>query len=197
MSTGFLLGVINTSTNKYENIYIVNKKYKYKCIACNSDLILRKGVKNFQSFVHKINDVYKSSCQYFKHPTQEQLINDAKLFLRELLYENNLFVYRRCKICKFKFRMELPIINDNNSIAISNDNDFIHVYDENENKICEFKILTSIYSDLDVNLGPQCYQIIMHTLIHTQVRNFATQKLELTCEYKDHVCKDCHKYTII
>ena len=49
----YLLGVINTSTNKYENIYFVDKKNKYKCIACNSDLILRKGEKNFQSFIHK------------------------------------------------------------------------------------------------------------------------------------------------
>ncbi len=194
MSSGYLLGVINTSTNKYENIYCVDKKNKYKCIACNSDLILRKGEKNFQSFVHKTNNVYASSCKYFKKPTPEQLVNDSKLFLRELLYQNNIFVYRRCKICKFKFRMELPVINETNSIAISNDNNFIHVYDENENKICEFKIIESIYSESDENLGSQCYQIIMHSLIHTQVRNFATQKLELTCEYDDHVCKDCHKY---
>lgn len=190
MSTGFLLGVINTSTNKYENIYNVNKEYKYKCIACNSELILRKGEKNFQSFVHKT----KNNCQYFKHPTKEQLINDAKLFLRELLYQNNVILYRRCKICKFKFKMEVPIINDTYSIAISSDNNFIYVYDKNENKICEFKILTSIYSESDVNLGPQCYQIICNTLIHTQIRNFATKKIELTCEYEDHVCKDCHKY---
>lgn len=192
MSNSYLLGVINTDTNKYENIYKVDKKYKYKCIACNSDLILRKGEKNFQSFVHKEKKLDK--CLYFNSPTQEQLINDAKLFLRELLYQNNIFVYRRCKICKFKFKMELPIINDSYSIAISDTNDFVYVYDENENKICEFKILSSIYSESDNIVGPQCYQIIMHSLIHTQVRNFATQKLELTCEYKDHVCNSCHKY---
>jgi len=194
MSSGFLLGVINTSTNKYENIYCVDKKNKYKCIACNSDLILRKGEKNFQSFVHKKNTVYASSCQYFKHPTPEQLVNDAKLFLRELIYQNNIFVSRRCQICKFKFRMELPVINENNSIAISDNDNFIYVFDENENKICEFKFIESINSESIENLEPHCYQIIMHSLIHTQVRNFATQKLELTCEYDDHVCKECHKY---
>lgn len=190
----YLLGVINTSTNKYENIYFVDKKNKYKCIACNSYLILRKGEKIFQSFIHKYKYKGDTVCKYFKEPTLEQLINDAKLFLRELLYQNNVFVSRRCKICKFKFKMELPIINEKNSIAFGSNNNFIYVYDENENKICEFKIIESIYSESDVKLGPQCYQIIMHSLIHTQIRNFATQKLELTCECKDHVCKDCHKY---
>jgi hypothetical protein len=186
----YLLGVINTSTNKYENIYFVDKKNKYKCISCNSDLILRKGEKNFQSFIHKYKCKGDTVCQYFKQPTQEQLINDAKLFLRELLYQNNFTVYRRCKICKFKFKMELPINNETNSIAISNENNFIYVYDENENKICEFKLL----SDLDDSLKSQCYYIIMKTLIHTIVCDFATKKVELTCKYEDHVCKDCHKY---
>ena len=46
----YILGVINKTTNKYENIIVVDKSNKYKCIGCESDLILRKGEKRFQSF---------------------------------------------------------------------------------------------------------------------------------------------------
>jgi len=37
------------------------------------------------------------------------------------------------------------------------------------------------------------YQIHMNQLIHTQTRNFATQKLELICTKRDY-CKNCIKY---
>ena len=47
----YILGVINKTTNKYENIIVVDKSNKYKCIGCDSDLILRKGEIRFQSFI--------------------------------------------------------------------------------------------------------------------------------------------------
>ena len=46
----YILGVINKTTNKYENIIIVDKSNKYKCIGCESDLILRKGEKTISKF---------------------------------------------------------------------------------------------------------------------------------------------------
>ena len=77
----YILGVINTATNKYENITVVDKSNKYKCIGCESDLILRKGEKRFQSFVHRNT----KGCNYFKTTTQDQLLNDAKMHLQVLL----------------------------------------------------------------------------------------------------------------
>lgn len=187
-----ILGAINKTTNKYENIINVNKNNSYKCIGCNSDLILRKGEKNFQSFIHK--NKCNTACNYFKEQTIEQLKNDAKLHLRELLIDNNFVLKRRCDCCKFNIKIDLPIISSNHSIAFSETNNLINVYDENENEnlICTFKMI--LINEYDETLDEKIYQLDITQLIHTITRNFATQKVELICFRKIVYCNNCLKY---
>jgi competence CoiA-like predicted nuclease len=163
----YILGVINKETSKYENIIFVEKSNKYKCIGCESDLILRKGDKNFQSFVHK----NKNSCQYFKNPSTEQLLNDAKLYLEILLEQNNVNIFRKCEICKKKCKM-----NNINNIEIN-------YYDKNNNIISKSEIYHSKESEI--------YQINMLDLIHTCVQDFTSKKIELVCS-KNMICNECN-----
>jgi len=37
----YILGAKNKTTNRYENIYYVDKANKYQCICCDSDLMNR------------------------------------------------------------------------------------------------------------------------------------------------------------
>lgn len=188
----FIVGTINTTTNKYENIINVTKNNSYKCIKCNSDLILRKGEKNFQSFVHK----NKNNCNYFKTPSMDELKNDAKLHLRELLIENNFILYRRCNCCKFNIKMDLPVISSNHSIEFSETDNFINVYNENKKLIYTFKMLLVCDSleKFDETLDEKIYQINIIQLVHTIRRNFATQKVELICIREIDYCNNCLKY---
>jgi len=179
----YILGVINKETNKYENIIFVEKSNKYKCIGCDSDLILRKGDKNFQSFVHK----NKNGCEYFKNPTTDQLLNDAKIYLERLIEQNNVNIFRKCKICKMKNKMNLPIDIKSNIKKDFSLSDTIIYYDNNNNIICKFKI----YSEKPTEeLNYECYQINMLDLIQTCVQDFASKKIELVCS-KNINCNEC------
>ncbi len=183
----YLLGVINKTTNKYENIIDVNKAYKYKCVGCAGDLILRKGEKKFQSFIHK----NPNGCEYFKNPTQTQLLSDAKLFLKKLLETNSVDIFGRCKICQMTIKIDIPEYDSTKSIRLDYgfENDTLDLgYLDSENKIiCGFELY-----ELEPSKQAE-YQIHMNQLIHTQTRNFATQKLELICTKRDY-CKNCIKY---
>jgi len=181
----YILGVINKETERYENIIRVDKKNQYKCISCSSDLILRKGEKNFQSFIHK----NKNSCQYFKNPSEEVLLNDASLHLQELIFQENINIFRRCEICKFKFNMNLDLKNIKN-LSFNSVNNTLYAYDENNNLLYKFKIYTNIF--YDNSLENNCYQINMLGLIKRIVTNFATQKVELLCS-KSIVCNECNR----
>lgn len=163
----YILGAINKETSKYETIILVDKLNKYKCISCESDLILRKGEKNFQSFIHK----NKNGCEYFKNPTTEQLLNDAKLYLQTLLEQNNVIIFRKCEICKKKSNM-----NNLNNIDIVN-------YDKNNNIISKSEIHN--YKESEI------YQINMLDLIHTRIQGFASKKIELVCS-KNIICNECN-----
>lgn len=181
----YILGVFNKETERYENIIHVDKKNQYKCIGCSSDLILRKGEKNFQSFIHK----NKNGCQYFKNPSEEVLLNDASLHLKELLNQQKVNIFRRCEICKFKFNMNLITENINN-IIINSSNNTIYAYDENENLIYNFKMNNC--NKYDNLLDDNCYQINMLGLIERIVTNFASQKVELLCS-KSIICSECNR----
>jgi len=163
----YILGAINKETNKYETIILVDKLNKYKCISCESDLILRKGDKNFQSFIHK----NKNGCEYFKNPSTEQLLNDAKLYLQTLLEQNNVIIFRKCEICKKKCNM-------NNNFNID-----IICYDKNNNIISKSEIYNTIESEI--------YQINMLDLIHTRIQDFSSKKIELVCS-KNMICNNCN-----
>lgn len=178
----YLLGVINTTTNNYENIIFVNKSNKYQCIGCNSNLILRKGDKNFQSFIHK----NKNKCQYFKNPTQEQLLHDAKLYLHALITQNKVDIFRKCKLCNKNCKMNIPNYDETKLVKINYGMDIVYLDDTN-NMICGFKIYTSTPNE---ELDYECFQINMLDLIHRCIMSFATQKIELICSKKV-ICNEC------
>ncbi len=181
----YILGVINITTNRYENIIFVNKPNKYKCIGCNTELILRKGDKNFQCFVHK----NKHECQYFKHPTQDQLLHDAKLYLQTLIEDNKVDIFRKCQDCKRKYNMKLPNYDETKSVKINCGMDIVYL-DDKHNDICGFKIYANIPNE---ELDYECYQINMLDLIQRCVQSLATKKIELVCSKKI-ICDECKSY---
>jgi hypothetical protein len=183
----YLLGAINKDTKKYENIVSVNKQNQYKCVGCNEDLILRKGEKKFQSFIHK----NLNRCEYFKNPTPEQLLLDAKLFLKTLLETNKVDIFGECRICIKKIKMDIPEYNETKSIQMDYgfENDQMDlVYSDSEKKIiCAFEV----FNKQPIKpIEYPCYQIHMLELIHTQITCFATGKLELNCRKRD-LCGQC------
>jgi hypothetical protein len=179
----YILGVINKTTNKYENIIFVDKSNKYKCIGCESDLILRKGEKRFQSFVHKNT----KGCNYFRNPTEDQLLNDAKMHLQVLLEQNRVDIFRKCKGCKQKYKLELPKYDETKSVKLDAVPDVVYLDDKN-NTICGFKM----YRDAEPS---ECewHQINMLDLIQRCVQSLATKKIELVC-YNKTICSECSKY---
>jgi hypothetical protein len=185
----YILGVINKATNKYENITFVDKSKKYNCIACESDLILRKGEIRFQSFVHK----NKNSCQYFKHPTQDQLVRDAKMYLQVLLEQNKVEIYTRCRGCRTKHKMNIPTWDETKSVKLEHDGPGVVYLDETNNRICGFNICTDGNQNTDttcLDIHNTTYMINMLGLIHTCVQSLATKKIELLCNNQI-ICHEC------
>ena len=183
----YLVGAINKDTNKYENIVSVQKPNQYKCVGCDGNLILRKGDIKFQSFIHK----NPNGCEYFKNPTTEQLLSDAKLFLKTLLETNRVDIFGKCKICKFNIKLDIPEYDDTKLIQIdsifkNNLMDLVYL-DSNQNIICGIEIFNGQPTKQTE------YQINMLELVHTQITSFATKKLELKCGKKV-LCKNCVKY---
>jgi hypothetical protein len=178
----YILGVINKATSKYENIIVVDKSNKYKCIGCESDLILRKGEKRFQSFVHKNT----MGCDYFKTPTQDQVINDAKMHLQVLLEQNKVDVFRKCKGCKKRFKLELPNYDETKSVKLDMGTDVVYLDDKNST-ICGFKIYRDEPKD------SEWHQINALDLIQRCVQSLATKKIELVCDNKI-ICSECTPY---
>jgi hypothetical protein len=182
----YILGVINKATNKYENIIFVDKSNKYKCIDCETDLILRKGEKRFQSFVHK----NKNNCLYFKCPSHAQLVRDAKLYLQVLIQENKVDIYRKCGNCNRPYTMNIPTCDDTKSVKLDYHGHDVVYFDEANNIICGFTFgapETQTYSH-DKN-----YNLNMLGLIHRCVQNFATKKIQLEC-CKNIICQECAHY---
>ena len=165
MPNSYLLGAIDTVSG-YTNIIDVEKGHQYKCITCQSDLILRKGEKRFQSLIHK----EKNGCTYFKNPTQTQLLEDAHLHLSKLIELNKVNIHRRCNICKMPFKMQFNI--DNVKLYFTNDNDNNDNNDENND---------------DLN---QDYCINIEQLNKCIRTDFATKKVELYCRYFT-TCQAC------
>lgn len=185
----YILGVINKATNTYENIIFVDKSNKYKCIACESDLILRKGDIRFQSFVHK----NKNGCQYFKHPTHDLLVRDAKMYLQVLLQQNKVDIFRRCRGCKIKHKMNIPTWDETKSVLLDHDGHDVVYLDEINNMICGFTMGIDGSTNTDnnvVDIRNTNYIINMLGLIHVCVQNFATKKIELLCGNQI-ICHDC------
>jgi hypothetical protein len=162
MKNPYLLGAIETSSNSYTNIVNVEKGLQYKCIACQSDLFLRKGEKCFQSLIHK----NKNNCQYFKNPTQEQLMEDARLHLSKLIQLNNVDVFRRCNICKMPCKMPITSIDNFKLYLKKNDAEYHNL----EN----YKYY---YTNIDQ----------LNKYIRT---DYATKKVELSCDYLTK-CQEC------
>lgn len=202
----YILGVINKATNKYENIIFVDKSNKYKCIDCETDLILRKGEKRFQSFVHKNNNNNnnKNGCQYFKHPTQAQLIRDAKMYLQVLIEQNKVDIYRSCGQCKRKHKMTMPTCDETKSVKLDEHGHDVVYLDEANNMICSFTMCANPTQHQPPTQPPtpnptpnpdKNYNINMLGLIHTCVQSLATKKIELVCDKKI-ICQECTHYNV-
>jgi len=190
----YILGAIDKGTNRYENIVFVEKSRQYKCIGCDSDLILRKGEKKFQSFIHK----NKNGCKYFRQPNESQLIHDAMLYLQKLIEDNSVDILRKCEICMNRCNMNIPIYNPSMSVILKEGMDVVY-YDENKSILCSFKMYPGIPNKVfeDDRDLPSCYQINMMDLINTCVQNFGTKKTQLVCA-KSIVCNECNiKYNTI
>jgi hypothetical protein len=190
----YILGVINKATNKYENIAFVDKSNKYKCIACESDLILRKGEIRFQSFVHK----NKNGCQYFKHPIQDQLVRDAKMHLQVLIEQNKVGIYTRCRGCRTRHKMNIPTWDETKSVKMEHDGPGVVYLDETNNRICGFNIYADGNKNTDtttcLDISNTTYTINMLGLIHTCVQSVATKKIELICDNQI-ICHECASRT--
>jgi len=183
----YILGAIDKITNRYENIIFVEKLHQYKCIGCDSDLILRKGEKKFQSFIHK----NKNGCKYFKEPTPIQLIHDAQLYLQKLIEDDSVDILRICEICKNRCKMNIPKYNANMSVKLEErSTDIVYSY-ENNSILCSFKMYPSIPNEEINEIDHPCYQINMLDLIHTCVQNFGTKKIQLVCATPI-ICNECN-----
>ena len=180
----YILGVINKTTNKYENIIVVDKSNKYKCIGCESELILRKGEIRFQSFVHKNT----KGCNYFRNPTPDQLLNDAKMHLQVLIEQNRVDIFRKCQGCKKRCKLELPKYDETKSVKLDAGPDVVYLDDKN-NTICGFKMYGCTCEPSDC----EWHQINMLDLIQTCVQSLATKKIELICHNRI-ICSECSKY---
>lgn len=175
----YLLGAINKQTGRYESIISVDKSNEYKCVDCGGDLILRKGEKNFQSFIHKSKF---PPCVYFKSPTDSMLKTDALLHLKELLDTNKVTIYSKCSICKFNFETKLPKFNQ----TIKNLNS-IDCVNENNKIVCKFVIGVNTDSS---HVNVLLYQINIYELIERITTSYATKKVELVCEDLI-ICEKC------
>ena len=173
----YILGAINTTTNRYENIISVEKTNKYNCLCCSSDLILRKGEKRFQSFVHKT----KNGCTYFKNPSQDQLIYDAQLHLKTLIEDNRIDIYRHCNVSLCRIKINIP---DEKRVVLYGETVVIDTGNDSDNLI--FKI----NPDATVNEDDDRYQINMLNLIQTCIQNFATKKIEIVLK-NPFCCDNC------
>ncbi len=195
MSMDWVLGAINKESGEYENLWFVDKKNKYKCIGCTNDLVLRMGQKNFQSFIHKV----PCGCEYFKNPSTEQLISDANLFLIKLLKANQVRLFRKCNICKFQIKIPGEFISNIQFIKL--ENNIVYCYDntDNANLIAIFYIyighpFTDTLTNLkNTNDDKKIHLINITQLIQKLVRDFSSNKVELTCS-EDTVCANCIKY---
>ncbi len=183
MNNQHLLGVINKKNERYENIISVDKANEYKCIGCSCDLILRKGEKNFQSFVHK----QKTTCMYFKDPSQTIIVNDALLHLKELLDTNKVTIFSRCSICKFTFESKLPKFDS----TVKNGN-YVGCMNES-NVVCKL-VIGQIDSEPENKTDTTLiHQINSNELTQKITTSFATKKVELISG-KKFVCDKCVKY---
>ncbi len=192
----WVLGAINKESGEYENLWFVDKKNKYKCIGCANDLTLRMGQKNFQSFIHKV----LCGCEYFKNPSNEQLISDANLFLIQLLKANQVRLFRKCTICKFQIKVPGELISNIKLIKL--ENNVVYCYDNTDmiaNPVAIFytyighpftDTLANVKNGNDDN---NIYLINITQLVKKLVRDFATEKIELTCSVGT-VCMNCKKY---
>ncbi len=187
----YLVGVINIETNKYEHILHVEKPNKYKCIGCGDELILRKGEKLFQNFVHK----NLLPCDYFKNPSQTQLLTDAKMFLQRLIENNLVTVYRKCSICCMNQKINLPVFDETKSVVLDygkGRNKIDLVYLDQNNIICGFEVYDEEPKKKSKTTNDY-YKINMSELVYKITRSFATNKIEVNC-CTNIVCGNCQQY---
>lgn len=103
MSCVTSFGAYNKDTNEYVIPTLAKKQDKYICTECKDDLVLCQGEIKAHYFRHKANE---STCTKYTKPTETQIHEDAKLFMRLLIdTRRSLKMCRTCDSCKKKLRV--------------------------------------------------------------------------------------------
>ena len=93
------LGAFIKNTNIYISPNYANKNDNYICPDCDNDLIICKGNIKKHYFRHKVN--LNNPCNYYTSPNESQIHKDAKLFFKNILEFNKIFLTRFCNNCIF------------------------------------------------------------------------------------------------
>ncbi len=191
MPMELILGAINKTTNKYDNLKFASKQYKYKCVSCGIDITYRDGAKNFPCFVHK-----RTGCLYYKNPTIQQLKKDSMMLLQSVIEKNKIQLYKKCSRCNVDCEIFIPDYQNNYSVVL--DYNFIHngqnitvdiAYLDGNNKIlCLFNILTNNDLDRETDYEP-CYNIQAGELFLMPI--WKNDKLQLYSD-KQVICNNCN-----
>ena len=97
----FNLGALKTYTNEYVSPLIANKKYKYICPECKTDVIPKQGKIKAWHFSHKPG----SNCNHYNRPGESQIHKEAKHRIAILLKQKkDIYYITNCKngMCKKK-----------------------------------------------------------------------------------------------
>jgi hypothetical protein len=93
----FILGALDSKTNKYVTPFTAEKGREYKCIDCEQKVIFRKGTIRKVHFAHYSPT---NTCTYYEHPNESQLHKDAKLKIAEWLKsKQKIEIYSSCPQC--------------------------------------------------------------------------------------------------
>jgi hypothetical protein len=105
---------------------------------------------------------------------------------------NQVDIYRRCKICMCNCLIDLPVFDDTKSVIIDYGIEHNHIdmvyLDQDQNLICGFEVYDGINKISPVEY--ECYQITLMDLVYQITKNLATEKIELICS-KRIICTGC------
>ena len=116
------LGAFIKNTKIYITPNIANKNDNYICPDCDNDLIICKGNIKKHYFRHKVN--LNNPCNYYTSPNESQIHKDAKLFFKNILEFNKIFLTRFCNNCKNNIIFDISRLNDTSYIQLEYKFDF-------------------------------------------------------------------------
>jgi uncharacterized protein YkuJ len=195
------LGAINKITKEYVYPKIANKKDKYICLVCNTDLILCQGQVRIYHFRHKIDNV--NICNYYNNPTESQIHKDAKLLMKKILeMKIPIIITRKCTYCNIIEEFKIPEIAINSNIQLEyrfeyNGLKIADVAYVNNNNISYIFEIYNNHKTCDENRPEPWFEIDAKTLIH-MVNDIYLTSLKIPCirSKKCNICIDKKIYLI-